>query len=139
VLAAGGAKPAASGCGGAGRRSSSAGPQSRVSGHGWGRGGHPRDARGLARLVGAAATAEGRRGDRSTQRHGFGAAVNSGEVFTVSRVHGIKSNYTGRLPTFLRSSESTPCRRSGDDGENPKAAALGFRRGRGARGGGRLG
>jgi hypothetical protein len=61
------------------------------------------------------------------RQRGFGAAVNSGEVFTASRAHGIKSNYMGRLPTFLRSSESTPYRRSGDDGENPKAAALGFR------------
>jgi hypothetical protein len=66
-------------------------------------------------------------------RRGGGArrGWRSPEASTVSRAHGIESNYTGRLPTFLRSSGSTPCQRSGDDGENPKAAALGFRRGRG--------
>jgi hypothetical protein len=59
--AGGGAKPAASGCCGAGRRSSPVGPQSRVFGHGWGRRGHPRDAHEQAKRAGASVAAGLRR------------------------------------------------------------------------------
>jgi hypothetical protein len=86
----------------------------------------------------AAVAVETRRRGCSARRRGSARVAKSGEASTASWVHGIEYNYTGRLPTFLRSSGSTPCRLSGDDGENPKAAALGFRRGRSARGGGRL-
>jgi hypothetical protein len=61
----------------------------------------PRDARGLARLAGTAATAEGRRGDRSTRRRGFGAAVNSGELTRTARCTGTPTSNTGGVPHLL--------------------------------------
>jgi hypothetical protein len=83
------------------RRSSPAGPQSRVSGHGWGRGGRQRDARGLARLAGTAATAKVRRGDQSTRWRGFGASVNSCELTRTTRCRGTTTSNTGGVPYLL--------------------------------------
>jgi hypothetical protein len=98
------------------RRSSLAGPQSRVSGHGLGREWLLCDARELARLAGAAATAERRRGDRTTRRRGFGAAVNSGEPSSATRCTGTTTSDTGELLTSLRSSGTASRRWSGYDG-----------------------
>jgi hypothetical protein len=136
--AGGGAKPAASGCGGAGRRTSPAGPQSRVSGHGLGRGWLLCDARERARLAGAAATAERQRGDRSTRRRRLGAAVNSGELSSATRCTGTTTSDTGELLTSLRSSGTASRRRSGYGGGKQRrrrsrvpAARAGLRLGHG--------
>jgi hypothetical protein len=136
-VAGGGPKPAASGCGGAGRRSSPAGPKSRVSGHGWGRGGHLHDARELGDRSRPAARAKMRRRGRSPRRRG---------ARTPARSQGWQGARGRRRVARARC--SPPCaapERFPGGGRTTAAGSrrrrreleLGFRRGRGVRGGGR--
>jgi hypothetical protein len=78
-----------------------------------------------------------RRGCGGAAGDGGGATLNSGEVSWSPWSTNSMTCGAGALLTSLRGSLETSRRRSDGDGKNPTTAALRFRQGRDARGGGR--